>query len=91
MTALRKVATQSTIPQSGMMGGDDVEMFMSCSASTAPTASDGFLGDATYLFMSGSSPEMKGGDDTGMFMYEYAPTTSFKESGNLTSLFMSCS
>ena len=86
MTALSKVETQSTLPQSGMIGGDDVEMFMSCSA---PTASDGFLGDATYLFMSGSSPEIKGGDDTGMFMSGSAPTTSIKESGDLTSLFMS--
>ena len=86
MTALRKVETQFTIPQAGMMGDDDVEMFMSCSV---PTASDGFLGDATYLFMSRFRPEMKGGDATGMFMSESAPTTSFKESGDLTSLFMS--
>jgi len=86
MTALRKVEAQSTIPQSGMMGGDDVEMFMSCSV---PTASDGFLGDATYLFMSGSSPEIKGGDDTGMFMSGSTPTTSFKESGDLTWLLIS--
>ena len=86
MTALSKVETQSTLPQSGMIGGDDVEMFMSCSA---PTASDGFLGDATYLFMSGSSPKMKGGDDTGMFMSGSAPTMSFKESGDLTWLSIS--
>ena len=64
MTTLRKFETETASNHTDMMGGEHVEMF---TFGTAPSASDSLLGDATSLFTSGAGPEMKSGDQIGLF------------------------